>query len=167
MGHRWELDYQECWQRLRESQKSQEVVAHAFNLRIWEAQVGRFLSLRPAWSTKWVPGQIEDIQRNPVKKQTTKQTNKQKNKTNKQTTTTKESQENQVPAIQPETAWTLTPEITRWWKPKVQIFATENKNTRHDQNPVCPPQQVLKTWTHPKSKIRFKIISHDGGRRFK
>jgi hypothetical protein len=28
------------------------VVAHG----TWEAEAGRFLSLRPAWSTKWVPG---------------------------------------------------------------------------------------------------------------
>ena len=33
------------------------VVTHAFNLSTWEAEAGRFLSLRPAWSTEWVPGQ--------------------------------------------------------------------------------------------------------------
>jgi hypothetical protein len=33
------------------------VVAHAFNPSTREAEAGRFLSLRPAWSTKWVPGQ--------------------------------------------------------------------------------------------------------------
>ena len=33
------------------------VVAHAFNPSTWEAEAGGFLSLRPAWSTKWVPGQ--------------------------------------------------------------------------------------------------------------
>jgi hypothetical protein len=31
------------------------VVAHTFNPRTWEAKAGRFLSLRPAWSTEWVP----------------------------------------------------------------------------------------------------------------
>jgi hypothetical protein len=31
--------------------------AHAFNPSTWEAEAGRFLSSRPAWSTKWVPGQ--------------------------------------------------------------------------------------------------------------
>jgi hypothetical protein len=31
---------------------SQAVVAHAFNPSTWEAEAGRFLSLRPAWSTK-------------------------------------------------------------------------------------------------------------------
>jgi hypothetical protein len=36
---------------------SRAVVAHAFNLSTWEAETGRFLSSRPAWSTKWVPGQ--------------------------------------------------------------------------------------------------------------
>ena len=33
------------------------MVAHAFNPSTQEAEVGGFLSLRPAWSTKWVPGQ--------------------------------------------------------------------------------------------------------------
>jgi hypothetical protein len=32
------------------------VVAHAFNPSTREAEAGRFLSLKPAWSTKWVPG---------------------------------------------------------------------------------------------------------------
>jgi hypothetical protein len=31
-------------------------VAHAFNPSTWEAEAGGFLSSRPAWSTKWVPG---------------------------------------------------------------------------------------------------------------
>jgi major histocompatibility complex class I len=33
------------------------VVAHAFNPSTWEAEAGGFLSSRPAWSTKWAPGQ--------------------------------------------------------------------------------------------------------------
>jgi hypothetical protein len=33
------------------------VVAHAFNPSTREAEAGRFLSSRPAWSTEWVPGQ--------------------------------------------------------------------------------------------------------------
>ena len=37
--------------------KSQAWVAHAFNPSTREAEAGRFLSSRPAWSTKWVPGQ--------------------------------------------------------------------------------------------------------------
>jgi hypothetical protein len=32
------------------------VVAHAFNPNTWEAETGRFLSSRPAWSTEWVSG---------------------------------------------------------------------------------------------------------------
>jgi hypothetical protein len=32
-------------------------VAHAFNPSTLEAEAGGFLSLRPAWSAKWVPGQ--------------------------------------------------------------------------------------------------------------
>jgi hypothetical protein len=37
----------------------QAVVAHAFNPSTWEAEAGRFLNLRPAWSTEWAPGQPE------------------------------------------------------------------------------------------------------------
>jgi hypothetical protein len=33
------------------------VVAHAFNPSTREAEAGGFLSSRPAWSTKWAPGQ--------------------------------------------------------------------------------------------------------------
>ena len=33
------------------------MVAHAFNPSTWEAEAGRFLSSRPAWSTERVPGQ--------------------------------------------------------------------------------------------------------------
>jgi hypothetical protein len=33
------------------------IVVHAFNPSTREAEAGGFLSLRPAWSTKWVPGQ--------------------------------------------------------------------------------------------------------------
>jgi hypothetical protein len=33
------------------------MVVHAFNPSTREAEAGGFLNLRPAWSTKWVPGQ--------------------------------------------------------------------------------------------------------------
>jgi hypothetical protein len=33
------------------------MVANAFNLSTWEAEAGRSLSSRPAWSTEQVPGQ--------------------------------------------------------------------------------------------------------------
>jgi hypothetical protein len=36
---------------------SQAVVAHAFNPSTWEAEAGRSLSLRPAWSIEWILGQ--------------------------------------------------------------------------------------------------------------
>jgi hypothetical protein len=49
----------------------QAVVAHAFNPSTWEAEAGRFLSLRPAWSTEWVLGQ-PGLQRETLyQKQTT------------------------------------------------------------------------------------------------
>ena len=69
----------------KKSKGGQAVVAHAFNPSIWEAEAGRFLSLRPAWFTEWVPKTA--IQRNPVskrfkkkKKAKTKTTHKNKTK---------------------------------------------------------------------------------------
>jgi hypothetical protein len=37
--------------------KKPVVAAHAFNPSTREAEVGKFLSSRPAWTTEWVPGQ--------------------------------------------------------------------------------------------------------------
>ncbi len=59
------------------------VVAHAFNPSTWEAEAGGFLSSRPAWSTKWVPGQPglhrEILSRGKTKQSKTK--HKKQNKT--------------------------------------------------------------------------------------
>jgi hypothetical protein len=46
----------------------------------------------------------------------------------------------------------LTPEITRWQKANLRILLTETKTTRHYQNPVHPPQQVLDAPTDPEKK---------------
>ena len=59
---------------LKESTSRAVVVAHAFNPSTWEAEAGRFLSSRPAWSTEWVPGQPWLHRENLPWKQ--KQTNK-------------------------------------------------------------------------------------------
>jgi hypothetical protein len=64
------------------------VVVHAFNPSTQEAEAGRFLSSRPGWATKRVPGQSglyrETLSQNNPNKQTNKkpknkQTNKQRN----------------------------------------------------------------------------------------
>ena len=47
----------------------------------------------------------------------------------------------------------LTPEITGSWKANVIILLTKIKTTGHHQNPILPPQRVLDTPTHLKSKI--------------
>jgi hypothetical protein len=39
-------------ERILKEVREQGVVVHAFNPSIWEAEAGRFLSSRPAWSTK-------------------------------------------------------------------------------------------------------------------
>jgi hypothetical protein len=60
----------------------------------------------------------------------------------------------------------LPPEITRWQKANIRTLLTETKTTQHHQNPVCPPQQVLDTPTHPKKqdsdlKSYFMILVDD------
>jgi hypothetical protein len=68
---------------LKNSKPEPGVVAHAFNPSTQEAEVGRFMSSRPACFTEWVPGQpglyIETLSQKNKKKQRTK------TKTNKQT----------------------------------------------------------------------------------
>jgi hypothetical protein len=56
------------------------LVAHAFDPSTQEAEAGGFLSSRPAWSTKWVPGQL-GLYRETLSRKTKNQnqTNKQKN----------------------------------------------------------------------------------------
>ena len=83
------------------------LVVHSFNPSTWEADVGRFLSTRPAWSTEWVPGQPgayrEFLSRkNPkirpytqIRKQTNKQT-KTKNKTHTHNTQKTEIQQHKA-----------------------------------------------------------------------
>jgi hypothetical protein len=64
------------------------VVAHAFNPSTWEAEAGGFLSLSPAWSTEWVPGQPglyrKTLSQKTKNKTETKQTTKQKTENKKQ-----------------------------------------------------------------------------------
>ena len=53
--------------------------SHAFNLSTQESEADRFLSSRPAWSTKWIPGQ-PGLYRETLPWKTNKQTNKRINK---------------------------------------------------------------------------------------
>jgi hypothetical protein len=53
---------------------------HAFNPSSWEAEAGRFLSLRPAWSTKWVPGH-PGLYREILSQKNQKQKQKKKERT--------------------------------------------------------------------------------------
>jgi hypothetical protein len=66
-------------------------VAHAFNPSTLEAETGGFLSSRPAWSTKRVPGQPG------LYRETLSQKTKTKTKTkSKQTNKTKPKQKEQI-----------------------------------------------------------------------
>jgi hypothetical protein len=53
------------------------VVVHAFNPSTWEAEAGEFLGSRPAWSTKWVPGQ-PGLYRETLSQKTKKKKKKKK-----------------------------------------------------------------------------------------
>ena len=53
------------------------MVAHTFDPSTREAEAGGFLSSRPAWSTKKVPGQ-PGLHREALSQETKQQTNKQK-----------------------------------------------------------------------------------------
>jgi hypothetical protein len=55
------------------------MVAHAFNPSTQEAEAGGFLRSRPAWSTKWVPGQ-PGLYRETMSWKKNKKQNKNKNK---------------------------------------------------------------------------------------
>ena len=62
-------------------------MVHAFNPSTQEAEAGGFLSLRPAWSTKLVPGQ-PGLHRETLSRKTkqTKKQNKTKNNNKKRPT---------------------------------------------------------------------------------
>jgi hypothetical protein len=60
------------------------MVAHAFNPSTQEAEAGGFLSSRPAWSTKGVPGQ-PGLYRETLSSKTNKQTKTKKKKKTKKT----------------------------------------------------------------------------------
>jgi hypothetical protein len=56
-------------------------VAHTFNPITWEAKAGGFLSSRPAWSAKRVPGQ-PGLYRETLSRKTKKRKKEKKKKTN-------------------------------------------------------------------------------------
>jgi hypothetical protein len=58
------------------------VVAYAFNPNTQEAEAGRFLSSRPAWSTEWVPGQ-PGLHRETLSQKKQNKTKQNKTKQNK------------------------------------------------------------------------------------
>jgi hypothetical protein len=67
----------------------QVVAAHACDPSTGEAEAGRFLSLRPAWSTEWVPGQPGLHRETLPRKTKTKTTTTQEKNTKKKQKQTK------------------------------------------------------------------------------
>jgi hypothetical protein len=53
-------------------------VAHGFNPSTWDVEAGRFLSSRPAWSTKVSSRTSRATQRNPVSKKKKKKKERKK-----------------------------------------------------------------------------------------
>jgi hypothetical protein len=70
------------------------VVVHAFNPSTWEAEAGKFLSSRPAWSTESTRT-ARATEKPYLEKQKTKQ-NKTKKQTNKKTTKNPQKPKNSV-----------------------------------------------------------------------
>jgi hypothetical protein len=58
-------------------------MAHAFNPSTWKTEAGGFLSSRPAWSTKWVPGQ-PGLYRETLSQKTKKKKKKRKKERKKE-----------------------------------------------------------------------------------
>ena len=77
------------------------VVVHAFNPSTQEAEAGRFLSSRPAWSTKWVPGQPE-LYRETLSRKNNNNNNKKKKKKPKKPP--KQQQKNEGTNLKPATS---------------------------------------------------------------
>jgi hypothetical protein len=64
--------------RIRMTGLSQAVIAHTFNPSTWEAEAGGFLSSRPAWSTKCVPGHSQGYTEKPCLEKPKKKKKKKK-----------------------------------------------------------------------------------------
>jgi hypothetical protein len=72
-----------CFEQLKKFYHVElDVVTHAFNSSTREAEAGRFLSSRPAWSTEWVPEQ-PGLHREPLSRKTKTKTKQNKTKQNK------------------------------------------------------------------------------------
>jgi hypothetical protein len=82
------------------------VVAHAFNPSTREAKAGGFLSLRPAWSTKWVPGQ-PGLHRETLSRKTKKQTTKTKQNKTKKPKSMKNNSKTKMPKQKVHKRWSL------------------------------------------------------------
>jgi hypothetical protein len=89
------------------------VVAHAFNPSTREAEAGGFLSLRPAWSTEWVPGQ-PGLHRETLSRKN-KQNNK-KQKTEKRKRKEMDEGEPSIPVEPRHGQWPLTA-LHTWGSP--------------------------------------------------
>jgi hypothetical protein len=120
-------------------------VAHAFNPSTREAEADGFLSLRPAWSTEWVPGQPglhrETLSWKPKKKKKKKRINKS-------------SREIRVTRymcfILSSTKATDVPRLALWWLGREHRISTSPA--------ICPStQDIANVPWHSLPWIQFKI----------
>jgi hypothetical protein len=87
---------------IKKNEHIQAVVVHAFNPNTWEAETGGFLSLRPALSTKWVPGQPRLYWENVSQKTKPNQTKPNQTKPNQTKTKQNKTKQNKnQPTNQP------------------------------------------------------------------
>jgi hypothetical protein len=81
--------------KLSKVQQKPGMVAHTFNPSTWRTEAGGFLSSRPAWSTKGVPGQPGIYRETLSQKQNkTKQNKTKQNKTKQNKTKQKKQKQN-------------------------------------------------------------------------
>jgi hypothetical protein len=98
------------------------MVAHAFNPSTWEAEADGFLSSRPAWSTKWVPGQ-PGLHRETLSWKTKK---KQKQTNKKKSCQVMDDSASLIPAFgrqkRGRRIWVLGPPVSKGAKMKMYLF---------------------------------------------
>jgi hypothetical protein len=119
------------------------VVAHASNPSTREAEAGGFLSLRPAWSAKWVPGQL-GLYRESLSRKTKK---KKKSSVSHRTLSLEQNNNLHIGKRS-----SLTLHLTEGQYPKYKVKKLDTNN----------PNNPIESWgTEPKSARGVGTLSAD------